>query len=464
MPTFRIAKSWHALFWAAALLYTAVHFWYSGIHQPRKNPSFYIMLKQVPPLIEHMKHGGPVRAIDRPQYGPVFYFIMQPVLAVCGDDPLLLVRWMHALQLLALVIAFFFCISSIRLWLAGISAPRSPPLPFLMMLLALLWLNFSPMYYIVAISTPELWELALISSALYAYLRGRRFLASFLLCAAALLKVLPLALLLYFAVRDRRALWYSAISILLLLSAGQWLYGWQMGYGYPLSIVRNMFGMTFNILWHENVSLKAMVVRLFSGFNLPPGMHDTVIDDGALSVANAVAQGMQVAGIGWVVWMLARMPPPQAEPQRSRDIVWGWSLLSAAVLLFAPFVSFEYMTLCLLALSVVCVLFAIDPALRRDRWAVASFAMALLLVATPATRQVINHLLPLAAIGRLAGTTHLTLSETYQYFGFPTLGMAGFLVTLWLVRRRLLGLAEGKEASHVSASPAAGPVVESRRR
>lgn len=433
-------RQWRTILWSVAVLYSALHFWYSGIHQPWSKPftkerALLQIQERIQPLVEHTLEGVPVHSIGpEPQYGPVFFFLMHPVLLFCGENFPLLCQWVYWMGLTSLFVAFVFCTFSMQFWLNETYGPRSLSSPHLALLLGVLWANFSPMYSILSAGVPEMWELALMSAALSSYLRGRRFLASLALVAAALIKILPAVLLLYFVCRDRRTLWYSILSAGLLLSISQCFYGWQMGYGYVWAVIKTMFGATYVMTWHENVSLKGMIVKLFAGFTIRPSAYATVIDDRTLFLANVIAHLAQLAGIAWTAWVLTRTLPAK----HSCGIVWGWSWLSAMAMLLAPAIAFEYMTLSLLAFSAVLAAFVVDPELRRHRLALICFGVAVFLVANIVPRQMINHLLPIAAITRLGGTTHLTLSEAYQYYGFPFLGMLSFLMAIWLIRRRVV--------------------------
>ncbi len=435
-----ISKGWIAAGWVALLLYSAYHFWYSGIRQPLSKPvtktwSLLAIQEQAPPLIEHIRTGEPVDVQHRLQYGPVFFFILHPVLRLCGDNFPMLCRWVYGLEVVGFILAWFFCLLSLRFWLRTSSTFRPVSTPFLMMVTGVLWLNFSPAYTILSQGTPEMWELMLIAMAFYSYLRGWRFVASFTLCAAILIKILPAVLLLYFVLRDRKALAYSALSLLLLLSIAQWLYGWEMGYGYPLMVIKNMFGVTHAMTYHENVSIKGMLVKCFAGFKLlPENPYWILIDAQRLRLANALAHLIQLAGIACTIWVLKRKTSPMAA--RSDTVAWEWAFLCVILMLLSPQIAFEYMTLALVAFSVIWTAFFVDPVLRRQRLAVISFGAAIFLVANILPRQVINRLLPLTTINHLGGTAHLIPSEAYQFYGFPLLGILAFVVTLWSVRDR----------------------------
>jgi hypothetical protein len=110
------------------------------------------------------------------------------------------------------------------------------------------------------------------------------------------------------------------------------------------------------------------------------------------------------------------------------------------MMILSPQTAFEYTILALPAFSVLLTAAAFDPRLRRDRVVWAWTAAALLLVANVLPRQVLNRLLPIATLIEWSGNTQLNLSEGYQYFGFPFIGLCSVVAGLWVARRRWSGV------------------------
>lgn len=163
----------------------------------------------------------------------------------------------------------------------------------------------------------ETWELVLIALALFAYLRGLRFWAAFCIAAATLIKMLPIACLVYFLIRDRRTLAYAVVSVVVILTASQILYWTQMGYGYLPLMVSAAVGQTHALGWHENIGIKNMVVKVLSGWRLPPDVYFVIIDERRLLVANILGHVMQVVGGLWLIWALAKfraVPSTRPDP------------------------------------------------------------------------------------------------------------------------------------------------------
>ena len=83
----------------------------------------------------------------------------------------------------------------------------------------------------------------------------------------------------------------------------------------------------------------------------------------------------------------------------------------------------------------------------RSRAALVTFVAATVLVANILPRQVINRIFPIDAMLRWTGHTHLTLSEGYQYFGFPLAGLFATAICLAALRRTMnRSVLEGRAA------------------
>src|SRR5436190_15406987 len=184
---------------AVGLLYSAVHFAQSGIVYPLSKPNLLKFEEQTPALRDHLRTGEPVHvdpAISSVQYGPTFFFVVQPLLAAARDDRQLS-NWLYALQIVCLGAAFAFMWAAVK----HLAPPGDRPL--LLAWLAVVWLNFAPVFMTVAIKSVENWELLLLSAGLYAYVRGHVWAMGFAVASAALIKVLPLFFLYYLLVTDR---------------------------------------------------------------------------------------------------------------------------------------------------------------------------------------------------------------------------------------------------------------------
>ncbi len=71
---------------AAALLYSILHFAYSGVWYPfRQYSSMVQMDQEMLPLQQHLGSGRPVTLDNPRQYGPTFFFVMHPLLRWASD-------------------------------------------------------------------------------------------------------------------------------------------------------------------------------------------------------------------------------------------------------------------------------------------------------------------------------------------------------------------------------------------
>ena len=293
----------------SVVAYTLVHFAFSGVRYPLQALNFGPVEEELAPLTEHLSTGKPVQSTNVRQYGPVFFLVMHPLVKITGGDRLALSHWLYAIQLVSIALAFLCCLRSMEIWLRRLDGPnadRRLRASYLALLLGLVWFNFSPMYSILAGRNVEMWELCLISAALYLYLRHWRFGAAFCIAAATLIKALPIVFLLYFVLRDRRTLAYTIASFGVLLSVAQLLYGSQMGYGYFPFMLSTAVGQTHALGFYENIGIKSMVVKALTGWRLLPGGYFAPIEGQRLLVANALGHVLQVTGVLWSAWALMR--------------------------------------------------------------------------------------------------------------------------------------------------------------
>ncbi len=421
---------------AIAALYSLVHVVVSGIIQPLRSENIGQVIEELQPLYRLFTTGS--AAVDHPrQYGPVFLFLFHPVYRFTLSRPDLLAWYAYALDLVAIAVAFVATRRAILFWLAsrGLTPSRwlTPALVFL-------WANFSPLYGVLAIKNVELWELALIAVAGAAWLEGRRWVTAWSIAAAALVKMLPLVLIPYLLLRDRRTFVYALVALGALLTASQLLYGWQMGWGYLPMIVGAAaggegYGNAAGMIWHENVSIRGAAVKLFGYLETPDPFamkgyqvgYYVVVPEHLRATATAVAWSAQAVAIGWLMLRLIR--PMQTI--RTTLLYWEWALVAIMMLMLAPQISQDYMILTLGAFSFV---MAGCFAHRRASWWIA-FAIAVLLVGNVVPRGLFGRLVAADRLAALDGGSHLLVSEAYQYVGFPLLGLIVVLAVWTRVSR-----------------------------
>src|SRR5207237_756367 len=137
------------------------------VRAPLNDPNLAKFDYQLPALITHLQTSEPVHVNNPAQYGPIFFFIMHPLLRVTRGDRGALAAWLYALQIVCLAFSVLLTTATIKTFVAS----RDQDWPLVLAWLLVLWLNFSPLYTILRVRSVEVWELLLMSLALYAYLR-----------------------------------------------------------------------------------------------------------------------------------------------------------------------------------------------------------------------------------------------------------------------------------------------------
>lgn len=410
---------------AGAILYSLVHLVASGILFPLSSPNVGQVVEELQPLLRLFTTG--VASVDHPrQYGPVFLLLFHPVYQRDLVDPTVLAWYAYALDVLAIMIAFVATAMAIRDWAAsrGRSVDR-----FMILCLALLWANFSPLYGVLAIKNVELWELACIAVAGAAILRNRPWIVGGAIAAGALIKMLPLVFLPYLWLRHRRAFYATLVAMTLIMGLSQALYGTQMGFGYFGNLVGAAsggegYGNPSGMIWHENVSLRGVAVKAFGYLekpdkNIPPrgytrGYH-VFIPPPVRRTAQTLGLVLNVIGLIWAAWVVWRRRG-EREPSRT---YWDWAFVSIMMLVMAPQISQDYMILTLGAFSFVlagCLLYG-------DRRTWIDFGLATLLVGNVVPRGLFSQMVLIDEWTRWSGHEHLLRAEAYQYYGFPLLGL-----------------------------------------
>src|SRR5262245_27849840 len=414
---------------AAALVYSLAHVVASGIRLPLGSSDLPKLAEHAAPLREHLATARPVHSVHPAQYGPVFFFVMHPLLRAISD-PWTLMRALYAIQVIAIAGSFVLVWTS--LW--PLEVQREPAL---LMWLAIVWMNFSPLYTIVAQKTVETWELLLVSLALHAHLRQRRWIAGTAIAAAGLIKVLPFAFLFYWLFTDRRTLWRALVALVVLLAVGQYLYGSEMGFGYPARIVAAATGHSYGLTFHENISVKAALAKTVGTLQLPgqaPG-HPSgywVLLEGSRAALVAVAGDVLLlacVALLAVTWLRE----PNRTPAR---VLAESSLLAVVVLVVAPNTTVDYSTLALGAISYAVAAAWIDSDAPGTRVLLIG---ALTLVGGVVPRAWLNRIVMVDAINRWTGYTHFTPSEAYQFYEFPLIGLLLLAIAVWRLGRATAG-------------------------
>ena len=407
-----------------ALLYSAVHFTQSGVLFPLRQQNLAKFDEQTPALRAHMATGNPVRFENPVQYGPVFFFVVHPLLRFTQSTQAFS-NWLYAIQLFCIAVGFLVTCATLK--------PLMPrrDLSLILAGLAVLWLNFAPLYTILVVKSVETWELCLLSIALYAYVRDRTWLMGTALAAAVLVKVLPAIFFFYLLITNRRAFVRACVALVVILAVSHLLYGPEMGLLYLPQVARTAAGNSYGLLWHENLSVKAAIAKMFGHLATPDiaagrGGSTLVMTDVQLRIASIIGDIVVLIGLALLTWTWFR------TKVRTRDtILWEWSFVTVALLILSPNTTFEYATLAMGAIS-----YALVSALRSpaplSTWLPLGGALFFLGALLP--RQVLNQLTFVDALTRWSGYAHLTPSEAYQYYCFPLLGLFLLAIALWRIQ------------------------------
>jgi hypothetical protein len=424
-PNLRMRR-WVRALTACALLYSAAHFVQSGVIAPLSKPNLGKFDEEGAALREYLRTGEPVHFDNAVQYGAVFFFVVHPMLVHARDDRQF-ANWLYVVQLVCLVVGFAFT------WATLSPLARAPDRMLIAAWIAVLWLNFAPVYMTIAVKSVENWELALLSVALYAYVRDRLRMMAFALAAAALVKILPLIFFFYLLVTNRRAFAHAMVALLVLLLVGHAIYGPQMGLWYLPHLAKSAAGNSYGLTWHENLSLKAAIAKLFGHLGDYSAGHSPYTLDltpSGLKAATLLGDAAVLGSMALLTWTWLR-----GATRSTETIVWEWSLVSVVMLIVSPNTTFEYATLALGAISYAIVHFAGSDSNANARawtWVYLGSAMFFLGVLLP--RQVLNRLTFVNVLSRYSGYDYLTPSEAYQFYCFPLLGLLLLTVALWRLR------------------------------
>src|SRR5262245_2414562 len=98
------------------LAYSAVHFAVSGVQLPLASRNIRQIAHEIRPLNQYLADGQPVTLDDPRQYGPVFFLVMHPLVRLTNGEGVPLSRYLYALQLAVLALAFVFCAKALLQW------------------------------------------------------------------------------------------------------------------------------------------------------------------------------------------------------------------------------------------------------------------------------------------------------------------------------------------------------------
>lgn len=368
----------------AALLYSLLHFFFTGIRQPLANfkgdflasfPAWKTALlcgrldlyagslaqKWGPPPIWH--------------YGPVLHLITLPLFAFSS---------LRAAYVAWLFVNYVFVAAAavIAMWIIDDGRPTAATV----VVVILVFCNFNPLYEALTQRTIELFELMLLFAAYALLRRNRDATGGVAIGTAAMAKFLPLIYLPWLVLERRwRALAASLAVIVPIVVVTQFVFGWQNS-GILIQLRHGSF-----ITNEVNQSLSGIVIRFVrwthAGVSIP--------------VASRVA--IAAALVALSLYML--------RSDRIIDLDYG--LLAVAMVLLPPHNQNYYLVFLLIPYLLL---------YRQQRgcwsWRAAMLALSFVLVAVP---------IPLSIVQRLTG---LDAFRLYLRAGIPFLGAALLVAVL----------------------------------
>ena len=240
-----------------ASIYSAAHFFFTGIRQPLRNfygdflgafPSWRLSMLLGRPdfyrgsLAEEWATTFHTRAVPLWHYGPVMHLVTLPLFAF-GDLRSAYLAWLFA--------TYAFLMASLVL------AARVFDLRGMRWIALLAILNFVPLYEALTQRNIEFFEMLLIFAAFAQMRAGRQTAAGMLIGIAAMTKFLPLIFIPYFAIKRMwRALAASLITIAPIAVATELVFGWRNS-GIVLQLREGSF-----LRGALNQSLSGMIIRL----------------------------------------------------------------------------------------------------------------------------------------------------------------------------------------------------------
>jgi hypothetical protein len=396
--------------------------------------------EELNPLIGLVIHGQPIASIDARQYGVVVFLVFDAGLRLVGDNLGALATYATWVSLSTALLAFAF--TARRFAVEDRATGSSLSLPRLLVLV-LVWSSAVPLLYVLAQHMVDAWQLCFLALSLFLFTgsaKQRRY-AALPLAAATLTKLLPALLLVYVFVRSWRAGLVGVAGIAVLLGVGQLVYGWLMGFGYPLAMLAGGGDTVARWSTHfENNSIRGLLFKLGAGFRLQGDTTTYVLDPRLFPVLSVLAYVLSFALIGYLLLVAWRGRGQDSIARRSIE----FSLGIVTMLLISPHTAQDYLVTMLPVLAVW--LFLWQRGLPRA-WSLGQTALgvlATLLIAVIVPMNLFIRVLPIGWLLTITQNSHNVLFAdqigsgigVYEFFGFPGLGLLlGWLLLVRLERQ-----------------------------
>ena len=416
------------------LLYTLIHFSYSGIYFPLVHGEKIGQIEEeLVPLARFLKGGEFVFNNPR-QYGPFFILAITPLMVFHNNGfnfatALLIVSYM--------LITLSFCICYRHIFQFRDKTEKT--LTFWICLF--LWLNFSPLLYIITVRNVEVWELFLICLGFLAYIKRRYFITGFSFAAATLTKMLPGIYIFYYFFKHKKTFFYSLLGLGIITALAHVIFGPSIGSGYiPFLLTRPFGSRTWAVTFFENTSLKGFIYKLFGGFKTDSFGYNFLISPEAEKAAFIAITVLQAV----ILFYLARMA--LKKDGSKEGLIIQLSLVSIAMVILSPISAFEYGTLLLFAYSAG-IYFILYREIPKYMYAI--YGISYLLVGNFFPVSMFARIFPLKTLNSLLGNTRFDLAESYKAYCIPLVGFLLLAVFFVLLLRNKKTAAPEKQRQEI---------------
>lgn len=274
----------------------------------------------------------------------------------------------------------------------------------LLVLMAVVWLNYFPLLQAISGREVEILELAAISLSFLALRRGRDVLGGGLLGIAVMTKFLPAIFLPYLAIKRRwRALGACVVIIAVIAIAAQATLGFERSLTFSLaSRAADWSGCAFPV-HAENQSLVDVVQRMFTTGIDPASPFVDLRYERVTRVLGTSLQGLLLVAMFWVLW----------RRRRADVCAWEFSLLLIVMILVPPWNNLYYLVFLVVPFSYACV-----HVLRSWRMA----PVGSLCVALACAYAASGYVLPMSVLGRLAGLPSVEMRNLLGHLSLAGIG------------------------------------------
>lgn len=399
-------------------LYTAAHFFYSGVYFPVKHrDKIAQMQEEVTPLANLFQGKTSKFVSENPrQYGPFFILIITPFMVFYNNQ-----------NVFAMAILFFeYLIVALALFLSCkylFKFQDHKEKVIICSAIVLLWLNFSPLLYIITVSNVETWELLLIILGFMMYIKRRFFWTGFFFAAATLIKMLPAIFIFYFLFKNRKVFFYCLLNLFIIMFLAGLIFGNNIGLLYlPFLVTRPLGSGTWASAFFENISLKGFIYKLSAGFKANAWGYAFNLTPNAEQTAYIIITVLQLILLACIVWMALR------KMNSEEGLMIEFSLVSLGMLIISPLAAYEYATLLLFAYSVgIYFIFKY----HISWWACLLYGISYVLVGNFIPLSMLLKFIPIQAINTYFGNTKFDPAESYKAYCFPLLGF--ILLTIFFI-------------------------------